>query len=113
MTQVLWFEQFFSESLYATVLEGFALNEQAAAEKKLLAILELAARTILLEETEPTYQAEVAELLSSGDTNAITAWLSQQLLSITDALRERLERTILQIQAQLAAKSSSAILHSV
>ncbi|NCN82843.1 MAG: hypothetical protein GW947_02640 [Candidatus Pacebacteria bacterium] len=97
----LWFEQYASDALYNSVIDGFAADEQMVASEKLLMILELAAREILLVETEDEYLAEVAELLSSKDAAEITDWLSNQPLSITDSLRERLDRTILQIQAQL------------
>ena len=108
----LWFEQYASDSLFNSVVDGFAKDEQTAASEKLLAILELAARALLLEETEEQYEAEVAELLSSGDVAEIADWLSNQQLSIIDSLKERLDRTILQVQAQLAAKNSSAILQT-
>lgn len=108
----LWFEQYASDSLFNSVIDGFAEDEQTAASEKLLAILELAARALLLEETEEQYEAEVAELLSSDDVSEIADWLSNQQLSIIDSLKERLDRTILQVQAQLAAKNSSAILQT-
>lgn len=109
----LWFEQYASDSLFNSVVDGFAEAEQTAASAKLLAILEVVAKSLLLEETEVSYQAAVLELLDSKNATAISDWLSNQPLSITDSLRERLDRTILQVQAQLAVKNSSVILQQI
>ncbi|NCN06448.1 MAG: hypothetical protein GW946_01215 [Candidatus Pacebacteria bacterium] len=113
MISVGWLTLYASDALYASLLSGFAEQDKVAADKMITEMLALTARSILLEETEASYQAEVAELLTSGDDQTISEWLKQQPLPITDSLRERLDRTILQIQAELAAEDSSAILHSV
>ncbi|MDA1079271.1 MAG: hypothetical protein O2840_01110 [bacterium] len=108
----LWFEQYASDSLFNSVVDGFVEVQQVAASQKLLAILELAAKALLIEETEEAYQADVAQLLSTGSAEEINDWLVNQPLSIINSLKERLDRTILQVQAQLAAKGSSVILQS-
>ncbi|NCN24292.1 MAG: hypothetical protein COU65_01035 [Candidatus Pacebacteria bacterium CG10_big_fil_rev_8_21_14_0_10_42_12] len=99
-----WFSLLINEEARAVIIELFQSQDQSAAINTLNAILQNAATAVLIQELPKESSEFVLKLISSNDYSGLQKWLQQQPEEIKISLRERLDRTLLELQSQLVGR---------
>lgn len=104
MKKTTWFSLLINEEARAVIIDLFQPEDQPDAADTLNAILQNAATAVLIQELSKESSEFILKLIISNDHSGLQKWLQQQPEEIKTALRERLDRTLLELQSQLVGR---------
>ncbi|PIY80066.1 MAG: hypothetical protein COY80_04830 [Candidatus Pacebacteria bacterium CG_4_10_14_0_8_um_filter_42_14] len=104
MKNTPWFSLLINEEARAVIIDLFEPQDRLAASNTIEAILQNAATAVLIQELPGEASEYVLKIILSNDQEQLQKWLQQQPEEIKIDLRERLDRTLLELQSQLVSR---------